>query len=191
MKQVLLQFLSQFDDLTHCEVEELAEELTTQEVRKDTIIIRQGQYCDLCYFVLKGCLRQFVITDGIEKTIAIYTEGQAINYYTNQTDTQPAPNYLSSLEDSILLVGNPSKDHELYTRFPKLVDITRKMLEHQLGRTQDSFAKFKISSPEDRYLNLLNERPDLLQRVPQHILASFLGITPESLSRIRKRILQK
>jgi CRP-like cAMP-binding protein len=65
------------------------------------------------------------------------------------------------------------------------------MVEYDFGRTQNTLAKIITSSPEQRYMNLIDERPELLQRVPQHIIASFLGITPESLSRIRKRLAQK
>jgi CRP-like cAMP-binding protein len=65
------------------------------------------------------------------------------------------------------------------------------MIEADLGKTQNTLAKIIISNPEQRYLNLLDEKPELLQRVPQHIIASYLGVTPESLSRIRKRLIHK
>ena len=76
----------------------------------------------------------------------------------------------------------------MYETFPKLEIITRMMMEQDLGKSQDAMANFITSSPEERYLNLQKTRPDLLQRVPQHQLASFLGVTPESLSRIRNRM---
>lgn len=186
-----MQFLGQFPELSQAQKEALASHLTIKTVPKNTDIVTQGQYCNLCYFVLKGCLRQYIIDDGLEKTMAIYTEEQAINYYSNQKPSKPAENYLSTLEQSVLLVGNPEKDQEIYALFPQLLDITRRMLEAELGKTQEAFAQFITSSPEQRYMNLLNERPELLLRVPQHIIASYLGMTPESLSRIKKRILQK
>lgn len=191
MKKELLQFLSKFDELNVQQREELASLMTTRDIAKSDVVVVQGQSCNLCFFVLKGCLRQYVLQDGIEKTIAIYTEEQAINYYTNQGDKSISDNYLSALEDSVVLVGNPDKDQEFYVRFPALADITRKMLETDFGKTQKSLAKFITLSPKDRYLNMLEERPDLIQRVPLVILASYLGITPESLSRIRKRILTR
>ena len=89
------------------------------------------------------------------------------------------------------MVGDPEKDKDLYAAFPALASITRNMIEQDLGRTKSSFAKFRTSSPEERYLGLLEERPELPQRVPQNILASYLGMTPESLSRIKRRIHKK
>ncbi|MBL7837761.1 MAG: Crp/Fnr family transcriptional regulator, partial [Bacteroidetes bacterium] len=79
----------------------------------------------------------------------------------------------------------------IFDKFPALVHITRKMIEADLGKSQVELTKLITSTPEQRYLNLLNDRPQLMQRVPQHIIASYLGITPESLSRIRKRLAKK
>lgn len=188
MNKELITFLSQFNEFSKSQIEELAALMTVKEIKKNTILVKQGQLCNFCYFVLKGCLRQYIITDGTEKTIALYTEEEAVNFYTNQENPKASESFLSSLEDSIVLVGNPEKDQVLYSKFPVLGDVTRRMTEIDLGKTQNSFAKFMTSSPEERYLNLLEERPGLIQRVPLSMIASYLGVTPESLSRIRKRI---
>jgi CRP-like cAMP-binding protein len=191
MKELLRQFLSQFKELSGNQVQDLAQLMNIGEVKKNSLIVKEGQVCNLCYFVLKGCLRQYVIQDGIEKTIAIYTENQAVNYYTNQSGQERSESYLTSVEDSVMIIGNPEKDKEIFSKFPILAEVTRKMIETDFGKTQNTLAKIITSSPEQRYLNLMDERPELLQRVPQHIIASYLGVTPESLSRIRKRILLK
>jgi hypothetical protein len=80
---------------------------------------------------------------------------------------------------------------EINNRFPKFELMCRKLSEELLAKQQMDFDEFRTSSPEQRYLNLLKKRPDLLQRVPQHQLASYLGIQPQSLSRLRARILEK
>jgi DNA-binding MarR family transcriptional regulator len=79
----------------------------------------------------------------------------------------------------------------MYQKFPQIESLNRAMVEAIMAKQQDSLAEFKMTSPEQRYLNLLKNRPDLIQRVPQHQIASYLGVKPESLSRIRKRILKK
>lgn len=188
MKEKLIAFLQNFDELSEDQIHELARLMTVVEIKKNEVIVREGQICNVCYFVLKGCLRQYILQDGIEKTIAIYTEEQAINFYANQKDTKKSESFLVSLEDSLLLTGNPDTDEAIYSKFPVLAEITRNMLEADLGQTQLTLAKFISSSPEERYLNLLNDRPELFQRVPLAVIASYLGMTPESLSRIRKRI---
>lgn len=191
MKHYLIEFLSAFKELTPTQVAELADALVVMEFKKNSQIVAEGQTCQLCYFLLKGCLRQYIIQDGIEKTIAIYTEYQAVNYYSNQDQKQLSNSYLVSVEDAVLLVSQPDRDAEIFAKFPALVHITRKMIEADLGKSQVELTKLITSTPEQRYLNLLNDRPQLMQRVPQHIIASYLGITPESLSRIRKRLAKK
>lgn len=191
MKETLIHFLSSFNELTENQIQELALSLTVIEVKKNSHIVEAGQSCNSCYFLLKGCLRQYVIQDGVEKTFAIYTENQAANYFTDQGTQSKSESYLTCVEDAILLVGNPESDVEIFAKFPELFEITRKMLEADLCDTQKKLSHFITSSPQQRYLNLMKDRPELLQRVPQHIIASYLGMTPESLSRIRKRIATK
>lgn len=191
MNDILLNFLSQFQELTKDEIEELVSLMTIKVVKKNSVIVAQGQVCTQCFFVLKGCLRQYVCVDGTEKTIAFYTEHQAVNFFTNQVDQIGSDSILCSLEDTTLLIGDPENDQDLFIKFPKLADITRKMIEADFGKTQNSFAKFIASSPEERYLNFMKENKDLLNRVPLNMIASYLGMTPVSLSRIRKRIISK
>ncbi len=80
---------------------------------------------------------------------------------------------------------------DINSKFPKFEIMCRIVSEELLAKQQINFDEFKTSSPEQRYLNLLQSRPDLIQRVPQHQLASFLGMKPQSLSRLRARILEK
>lgn len=83
------------------------------------------------------------------------------------------------------------EEQRMFERIPKLESICRVETEKKLGEYQEQLASFITSTPEERYLNLMNTRPQLINRVPQYQLASYLGIKPESLSRIQKRILQK
>jgi len=99
--------------------------------------------------------------------------------------------FVSCVEDSIITVSNTDMEAEINTKFPKFELMCRKLSEQLLARHQIDFDEFKTSSPEQRYQNLLIKRPDLIQRVPQHQLASYLGIQPQSLSRLRARMLEK
>ena len=99
--------------------------------------------------------------------------------------------YISASEDSILAISDPDMEEEIFAKFPKFETLCRVLSEDLLIKQQINFDDFKTSSPEKRYLNLLQKRPDLIQRVPQHQLASYLGIKPQSLSRLRARIIEK
>jgi hypothetical protein len=103
----------------------------------------------------------------------------------------PSDYFISCVEDSILLVSNSDMGAEINSKFPKFEIMCGMLSEELLAKEQINLDEFKTSSPEQRYLNLIQKRPDLLQRVPQHQLASYLGIKPQSLSRLRARILKK
>jgi CRP-like cAMP-binding protein len=89
------------------------------------------------------------------------------------------------------LVLTHEAQEKLYDIFPKMNEFIRKAIEQRFVLLHDLFISYLLNSPEERYLTLLNDRPDLLQRIPQHQIASFLGVTPVSLSRIRNRITKK
>jgi len=103
----------------------------------------------------------------------------------------PSEYFISCVEDSILLISNSDMEAEINSKFPKFELMCRILSEELLAKERVDFDAFKTSSPEQRYMNLLQKRPDLIQRVPQHQLASFLGIKPQSLSRLRARLLEK
>lgn len=125
-----------------------------------------------------------------KKTTAFYTELEGITPHCVLTK-EPSEYYVTCVEDCILSVANPDMEVEIFTKFPKFEKMCMVLSEELLVKQQIDFDAFKTSSPEQRYLNLLEKRPDLIQRVPQHQLASFLGITPQSLSRLRARLQKK
>lgn len=190
MEDILLKFLSKFPEMSEEKRTLIAENLKTEEFKKGTYLIKEGKIPNKCYFVLEGLVRQYYIVDGIEKTTEFYTEHSAVTSsgYFNQT---PVDYYLECLENTVLIVGQPNEDVKMIEEFPVLEQITRVMMEEEWDKTKEKHAAFITSSPEKRYLNLLETRPKLFNRMPQHQIASYLGITPESLSRIRKRLIEK
>ncbi|MGF1671635.1 MAG: Crp/Fnr family transcriptional regulator, partial [Balneolaceae bacterium] len=126
-----------------------------------------------------------------EKTTFFYTEGHAIAPVPGGEKQFRSSFYLSCVEDTTLSVTDLDKIPEMFESFPKLQSLTLRFMEQDHSNTKDEFANFKNSTPEERYLQLCKNRPGLIQRVPQHQIASYLGVTPESLSRIRKRITEK
>lgn len=190
LRPIVHSFVAQFPSLTPEEVQTITDQLVVRSFKKGTVLVCEGEVCTVCYFILKGCLRQYRLIDGVEKTTQFYTENQAAVLFTSYMNQSESDSYLVCAEDSILIVGDIRSESDMYRTFPELQQITRQMMEQDLGKTQDMLSQFIASTPEERYLQLLKTRPDLLQRVPQHQIASYLGVTPESLSRIRRRILK-
>jgi CRP-like cAMP-binding protein len=190
MQDLLFDFISKYISLTEEEKEAIVAQDIFRSVKKGTALLKEGEKSNDGYFVLKGCIRTYYIIDGEEKTTAFYTEMEA---FTPHCVIHKAPSeyYVSCVNDTILIVSNPDMETEMFSKFPKFETLCRILAEELLAKQQINFDEFKTSSPEQRYLNLLQKRPDLVQRVPQHQLASYLGIKPQSLSRLRARILEK
>lgn len=187
----IIQYISQFMPLSDAEAEAVIKNMKIRSFKKGTVLLKEGQVAKLCYFVLKGCIRQYFLVDGEEKTTNFFSEGQPVTSYEGTFKQKPSKFYLACVEDSILSTSSPEEEAAFFEKFPHLKPAALMAMEEELGKSQGMLSSFILSSPEERYLNLLKTRPDLLDRVPQYQLASFLGVTPESLSRIRKRIMLK
>lgn len=169
----------------------LAECIPVKEYPKGTILLRAGQVARDSYFNIKGLVRRYYLADGEEKTTSFFTEEQAISSLNSYLHKIPSDHFLSCVEDCTLAVLNYDKEIELYKRVPKFESLCRVSMEEEFGKQQAALAAFITKSPEERYLHLLQTQPELIHRVPQYHLATYLGVKPESLSRIRKRVAQK
>ena len=190
MKNILFDFISKYISLTEDEKNAILSLDLFRSLKKGTTLLKEGQKSKDSYFVLKGCIRTYYVLDGEEKTTAFYTEMEVLTPPC-VINKAPSEYFISCVEDNILSVSNADIEVEINSKFPKFEIMCRILSEELLAKQRTDFDEFKTSSPEQRYLNLLQNRPDLIQRVPQHQLASYLGIKPQSLSRLRARILEK
>jgi CRP-like cAMP-binding protein len=189
MHNTLFDFISKYIALSEDEKNAIVSLDIFHSAKKGTILLQEGQSSQDSYFVLKGCIRTYYVINGEEKTTAFYTEMEGLTPHC-VLSKKLSEYYIACVEDCILTIATPTMEAEIFKQFPKFETLCRILSEELLAKQQINFDEFKTSSPEQRYLNLLQKRPDLLQRVPQHQLASFLGITPQSLSRLRTRISQ-
>lgn len=190
MEEALFNFISKYISLTKDEKKAILDLEIFRQIKKGTFLLKEGQNSRDGYFVLKGCIRTYYTIEGEEKTTAFYTEmeGHTPNCVVSN---EPSEYYVATTEDSIITISNPDMEDDIFEKFPKFETLCRLLSEELLTKQQIDFDDFKTSSPEQRYLNLLKNRPDLIQRVPQHQLASYLGVKPQSLSRLKARILKK
>jgi CRP-like cAMP-binding protein len=190
-RQEIIKYIAQFVSLSDVEKQAITNILTIRAFKKGAVLLKEGQYSPLCYFILKGCIRQYYLVDGEEKTTHFYTEGEPVSPYVGIFKQTPSKYYLSCVEDTVVSVGTPENEKALFQKFPKFETVCRIATEEEVGKSQETVASYIINSPEERYLKLLKTRPHLLERVPQYQIASYLGLTPESLSRLRKRLLNR
>ena len=190
MQDILFDFISKYISLTVEEQNVILSLDLFRSAKKGAILLKEGQKSKDGYFILKGCLRKYYVINGEEKTTGFFTEMEGLTPHC-VTNKAPSEYFISCVEDTILTVADPDIGVEVNAKFPKFDIMCRMLSEELLAKEQIDFDEFKTSSPEQRYLNLLEKRPDLIQRVPQHQLASYLGIKPQSLSRLRARIIEK
>jgi len=189
LKEILFKYLRKYTSFSEEEQQVIASEIQVDEYKEGSILLRQGDIPTKCYFILKGCIRQYAVdASGREVTSNFYTEEQAVVIYNEHSESKSSNYMLTCLEDCVLVVGNLATINDTYNKYPQLESMTNRMTVEIFGSVQEDFANFIASSPEERFKSLLHKRPGLIDRVPQHQLASYLGVTPESLSRIKKRI---
>ena len=186
----LIKYISGFIRLDQETIKAISSLIQIQEYEKGELLLKEGSVSDVSYFSLEGCVRLYYLVDGEEKTTFFYTENQFITSMRSFTKKEPSNHYLECVENCCLALIPYRIEQELLTKFPKLESFARIVLEQELGNYQEMLSSYIISSPEQRYLNLMKNQPTLLQRIPLYQLASYIGVKPESLSRIRKRITQ-
>ena len=155
---------------------------------KNELIFTEGKISDEIYFVTKGCVRLFYNVDGNDRTAFFYTEGQFICAGESYTYNIPAIENYQAIEETELFIFRKSNIEPLLKEVPKFEIIARIATENELITCQKVIASFVTKSAEERYVDLLNTHGELFQRVPQQYIASFLGVSPETLSRIKARV---
>lgn len=190
MENELVKYLSNYLPIPQELEKVIIESANIKRYKKGDFLLKKGAVSNESFLVLKGCLRSYLIKDGEEKTIEFYMEGQPvspINYGT----TKVSDHYLQCSEDCIVNVNTPEHEAEMFKKYPQFESICRIISEVITANYQELFVNYKMTNPEHRYLHLLKTRPSLVQRVPQYQIASYLGLSAQSLSRIRARLLKK
>lgn len=183
----LVNWFSQYMTLSEEEVELIRSADIIREYKKKDFLLREGQVAQNCFLVLKGCVKRYYLEDGEERIMEFYTENDPIAP-VSYTSKEPSKYYISCIEPCVISTGTEEGTQRFLQEFPRFIPIFVKIGDSMTAKKQVSLDDFKNLSPENRYQKLLHTRPDLVNRVPQYMIASYLGIQPESLSRIRKRI---
>ena len=164
---------------------------TVQDVPEKTTLLREGDVARSMYFVKKGCLRLWFNKDGKDVTFQFFFEEQPVSSLESFLQGEPSLLSLESIEPTTVAAIGRREWDTLHGMFPNLRDKFLSLLVHRMGDYGRLFLSRIKDSPQERYQTLLREQPEIVRRVPQHYVASYLGITPVSLSRIRGRLLRK
>ena len=176
-------------NLSKEEEEVIKQYLTPKKLRKKQYLLQEGDVCKHIAFVEKGALKAYVVDDaGAESIIQFALEGWVISDLYSFLTGEPATYNIDALENAELVLISKSAHEELLKKLPKYETYIRLQITGAYIALQKRLTSI-ISLPlEERYKNFLATYPNIAQRVPQHMIASYMGLTPETLSRVRSRM---
>ena len=191
--QIFREHLRKYVDFNEAEWILFTQHLNFVKLKKKHYFVESGKVCNKVGFILRGTVRYFHVKDGEDITGYFSFENEFLSSYKSYLTGSPSHVYIQALEDSLLITFT-KKDMDEMLSDPmlayKMERFGRLIAEQYLCCYEDRVTAFITQTPEERYLELLNTGREILQRMPQHYIANYLGITPVSLSRIRKRILE-
>ena len=158
-----------------------------REIPAKTILLREGEISTQLHFIKKGCLRMWFNKDGKDITLQFFFEGQGVASIESFLSNQPGMFTIESIEPSVILSITKDNFGQLNKCYPELKDGFQEILLQRFSNYAGLFLSRIKDTPRERYEDLIRNHPEIIRRVPQHYIASFLGITPISLSRIRNR----
>ena len=164
----------------------IEEKLTVQQLNKGDALVRNGEVCRQVSFVNKGLLRLYYLADGKEVCTGFVPENEYISEYASFLTRSPAAQNIDALENSEVINLSYESMQALYHSHPVFEIFGRRIAEKLFVMISFHHASLLLLAPKDRYLSVVTNQPYVIQRVPQYMIASFIGITPEQLSRIRK-----
>lgn len=188
MTDALKTYFNSLARLTQDELALVDKYFVPQTIRKKEYLLQEGQVCRFIAFITQGMIRHFHVQEGAEKTCDISLEGNFITDFKSFNQGIPSDMYFQAMENTIILSIQKKELLELYRACSKYETIGRMIAEQVAQRNTNIAMSLASDKPEIRFRKIIQQQPELFQRVPQRYIANLLGITPESLSRIRKRI---
>ena len=174
--------------LSEATINNVAQLFKKVALKKGDFLLKEGQHCTQVALVEKGLLMYYHIADGEEVARDFAIENDWASYIKSTSQKIPSDISIRALEDGVVHVLNIETMNRFFQEHPEFIQIRMKIMEHSFMEIAEYNTNLNGLSPEEHYKKLVHTKPDWLQRVPQYYIASYLGIKPQSLSRIRKRI---
>ena len=175
-------------NLTEAEWLVFSKSLITKHYKKGDFFIQEKNICKYIGFIDKGFFNFFYRVKGVEHIRGFFYPKELISNYPSFLLMNESKFNIQALEDSSVTLMHRDALVELYTKIPKVEEFSRLVVENLYIEVSDKYESFFLKTAEERYLDFINNKPKFSEKIPQYMIASYLGITPEALSRIKKRI---
>src|ERR1700722_11768775 len=166
--------------------------LRTRKVKKKTFLLQEGEICDFEAFINKGCVRSYYLDkEGVETILLFAVEEWWVSDITSFADRKPSNLFIETIEDSELLILDFAGKNRLLEKIPAFEHMYRLLVQRSLGVLQQRFYSTVSETAEERYKQFREKYPLVAQRVPQHQIARYIGVSPEFLSKVRSGLFKK
>ncbi len=192
MFELLHKKLSTIINISDEDFEELTNSFVPKKLRKRQYLLQEGDICKYQAFVEKGLLRSYTVDEkGGEHILQFASEGWWVADLSSYLAEEPSFLNIEALEDAELLLTSKAEWERAMTKIPALEHYFRIILQNHLIATQKRLLQSLAETAEEKYNRFLDTYPECVQRMPQHMIASYLGVTRETLSRVRKQALER
>lgn len=169
-------------------LEEISRLYSPRNLEKGSFLFTPGSVCNHLGMVYKGIFRMYHQVEGREYTYEFYEEGQVVGDYISFITRQPGQSWIQALEDSIILEIGYEDLEKMYQQFPDFYRLATENLNRVYIRNFDKYSSVLLDDLKTRYLGFLEKRASIASRVPQYMIASYLGVSPEALTRVRRSL---
>ncbi len=186
--ETLFSHIRRFTSLNTDQEQLLASKLEYREIGRKEMLLQEGQTCTACYFVVSGCLRFYRNTDaGFEQILQFAIPGWWMSDYQSFETRQPSEYVIQAVQDTRMLMLHRADQEELFNAIPEFNNYFRLMMQRAYTASLKRIELMLCESAEERYLFFTRSFPDFVQGIPQYMLASYLGFTPQFLSMLRAK----
>lgn len=186
------QFVAKYIALSGEELEFFHSLLRMKKMRKKQFLLQEGQVCDFEGFILKGCTRTYYLDkEGVETILLFAVEDWWVSDITSFAERKPSNLFIETVEDTELLTIDYAGKTRLFERVPAFERMFRLLVQRSLGVLQQRFYAAVSQTAEERYKAFMERYPLVAQRVPQHQIARYIGVSPEFLSKVRSTMYKK
>ena len=180
--------VSEYVNVNEAEWSVLSESLEIKEYKRGELFLKEGDFCNYVGFVNKGLFNFYHIKGGIKHIRGFFFSNNLISNYPCFLQKNKSEFYIEAMEDSSITFIHRDALLMLHKELPMVQEFSRVIVESLYLEVSAKYESFFIKTAEERYMDFVQGKPELTKKIPQYMIASYLGITPEGLSRIKKRI---
>lgn len=185
-------YISRYASFNEDEIATFNSILQYKTIAKKTFLLQEGEICKFEAFIRKGCIRTYYIDHkGAEVTLQFAIENWWVSDIASFQEQKPSRMFIETLEDCELFMLSPETKEKLLVQVPKFERMFRLMVQRNLTRLQERLFQTIATTAVEKYLDFIERYPTIPQRVAQHYIASYLGFSPEFLSKVRTKLAKK